>query len=77
MIAEISRDQEHVAAFYKHLTLAGISIVTLAEGQINELHVGLKGTMNVLFLKDLALKIRRGQAGRAASGHCPGGLGYG
>src|SRR5262245_52663281 len=42
----ISRDQEHVAAFYKHLTFAGIRIVTLAEGEINELHVGLKGTMN-------------------------------
>jgi site-specific DNA recombinase len=26
---------------------------TLSEGEINELHVGLKGTMNALFLKDL------------------------
>ena len=29
-------------------------LVTLAEGEIGELHVGLKGTMNALFLKDLA-----------------------
>jgi len=29
---------------------------TLSEGEINELHVGLKGTMNALFLKDLADK---------------------
>jgi hypothetical protein len=28
--------------------------MTLAEGEINELHIGLKGTMNALFLKDLA-----------------------
>ena len=25
----------------------------MAEGEINELHVGLKGTMNALFFKDL------------------------
>ena len=31
-------------------------ILTLAEGEITELHVGLKGTMNALFLKDLAHK---------------------
>jgi hypothetical protein len=28
-----------------------VTIVTLAEGEISELHVGLKGTMNALFLK--------------------------
>jgi hypothetical protein len=33
-----------------------VSIVTLAEGDITHLHVGLKGTMNALFLKDLADK---------------------
>src|SRR5688572_22475326 len=50
----ISRDQEHVAAFFKQLVFAGVRIITLAEGEITELHVGLKGTMNALFLKDLA-----------------------
>jgi predicted site-specific integrase-resolvase len=44
-----NRDQEHIAAFYKHMTFAGVSIVTLAEGTITELHVGLKGTMSALF----------------------------
>jgi site-specific DNA recombinase len=56
----LSRDQEDVAALYKRLSFAGIRIVTLAEGEISELHVGLKGTMNALFLKDLAQKTRRG-----------------
>lgn len=51
----ISRDQEDVAAVFKRLRFAGASIVTLSEGEISELHVGLKGTMNALFLKDLAL----------------------
>jgi site-specific DNA recombinase len=42
----ISRDQADVATLFKHLRFAGVQIVTLAEGEISELHVGLKGTMN-------------------------------
>src|SRR5690349_5133372 len=42
----VSRDQEHVAAFFKQMQFSGVRIVTLAEGEISELHVGLKGTMN-------------------------------
>ena len=51
--------------------------MTLAEGEINELHIGLKGTMNALFLKDLASKTRRGQRGRVEAGKIPGGKSYG
>ena len=54
----ISRDQADVATLYKHLKFAGVPIVTLAEGTISELYAGLKGTMNALFLKDLAMKKR-------------------
>ncbi|MEH3116671.1 MAG: recombinase family protein [Methylorubrum populi] len=64
----ISRDQEDVAAVFKRLRFAGVTIVTLSEGEINELHVGLKGTMNALFLKDLAIKTHRGQRGRVEAG---------
>lgn len=60
----ISRDQADIATLYKHLKFAGVPIVTLAEGEISELHVGLKGTMNALFLKDLAAKTHRGIRGR-------------
>jgi site-specific DNA recombinase len=73
----ISRDQEHVASFFKQMTFAGIRVVTLAEGDIGELHVGLKGTMNALFLKDLADKTRRGLRGRVEQGRSGGGLCYG
>src|SRR5215510_2737226 len=73
----ISRDQEDIAAIYKRLRHADIRIITLSEGEISELHVGLKGTMNALFLKDLALKIRRGQRGRVEAGKIPGGGSYG
>jgi site-specific DNA recombinase len=73
----LSRDQADVATLYKHLQFAGVKIVTLAEGTINELHVGLKGTMNALFLKDLAAKTHRGMRGRVEKGKAGGGLCYG
>jgi site-specific DNA recombinase len=73
----LSRDQEDIAAIYKRLRHSDIRLHTLAEGEISELHIGLKGTMNALFLKDLALKIRRGQRGRVEAGRIPGGSSYG
>ena len=58
-----SRDQEDTAGLFKRLTFAGVNIVTIAEGDITHLHIGFKGTMNALFLKDLAEKTHRGCAG--------------
>jgi site-specific DNA recombinase len=72
-----SRDQEDTAGLFKRLTFADVNIVTLAEGDITHLHVGLKGTMNALFLKDLADKTRRGLRGRVELGKSGGGLCYG
>jgi site-specific DNA recombinase len=63
-----SRDQEDTAGLFKRLTFAGVNIVTLAEGDITHLHVGLKGTMNALFLKDLADKHDAGCAAAWNSG---------
>ena len=73
----VSRDQADIATLYKTLQFAGVPIVTLAEGEISELHVGLKGTMNALFLKDLARKTHRGLRGRVEKGRSGGGLCYG
>ena len=73
----ISRDQEDVAGVYKRLRFADVRIITLAEGEISELHVGLKGTMNALFLTDLANKTRRGLRGRVEAGRSGGGVTYG
>ncbi len=81
MLAEaldrVSRDQADVATLFKHLRFAGVQIVTLSEGEISELHVGLKGTMNALFLKDLAAKTHRGLRGRVEKGKSGGDLCYG
>ena len=76
-IDRVSRDPADVAVLYKHLKFAGVMIVTLAEGEISELHVELKGTMNALFLKDLAAKTRRGLRGRVEASKSGGGRSYG
>jgi site-specific DNA recombinase len=55
----LSRDQEDIAHIFKRINFAGGRIVTVSEGEINELHIGLKGTMGALYLKDLADKTRR------------------
>ncbi len=73
----ISRDQEHIAAFFKQMTFKGIPVFTVAEGLISELHIGLKGTMSSLFLKDLAQKTHRGLEGRVHKGMSAGGITYG
>ena len=72
-----SRDQADIAIFYKALRFRGVRIVTLSEGEVNELHIGMKGTMNALFLRDLAMKVRRGQRGRVEAGKSGGGMSYG
>jgi site-specific DNA recombinase len=73
----LSRDQEDIAGLFKRMAFAGVRIVTLSEGDVTHLHVGLKGTMNALFLKDLADKTRRGQRGRIENGKSGGGLCFG
>ncbi len=73
----LSRDQEDIAHIYKRFGFEGIKIVTLSEGEVNELHIGLKGTMGALYLKDLADKTRRGLRGRVEAGKSGGGKAYG
>ncbi|WP_133031973.1 recombinase family protein [Sphingomonas sp. PP-CE-1G-424] len=73
----IARNQADIATIYQRLVFADVRIETLSEGHVNELHIGLKGTMGALFLKDLGEKIRRGQRGSVSRGRIPGGLCYG
>ena len=73
----LSRDQEDIAGLFKRMTFAGVRIITLSEGDVTHLHIGLKGTMNALFLKDLAEKVRRGLRGRVEDGKSGGGNSYG
>lgn len=73
----LSRDQEDIAGLYKRMRFVGVQIVTLSEGEVSELHIGLKGTMGALYLKDLADKTRRGLRGRVENGKSGGGNSYG
>lgn len=73
----ISRDQEDMAHIYKALRFRGVALHTVTEGLTDEMHIGLKGTMNALFLKDLAEKTKRGQRARIEKGRSGGGLAYG
>ena len=73
----LSRDQEDTARIFKHLTFAGVRLETLSEGCISELHVGLSGTMNQLYLAELARKTRRGLMARVRAGFSGGGRCYG
>ena len=68
-LSRLSRDQENIAGIYKRLTFAGVQIYSLSDGGfVSDIHIGLKGTMNQLYIKDLAIKTKRGQRGRVEKG---------
>jgi DNA invertase Pin-like site-specific DNA recombinase len=73
----LSRDLEDTAALFKRLAFHQIRIVTISEGDVTKLHIGLKGVMNDQFLEELAIKTRRGQRGRIESAKSAGGISYG
>jgi DNA invertase Pin-like site-specific DNA recombinase len=72
-----SRDQEDTAGLFKRLQFAGVNVVTVSEHDITHLHIGLKGTMNALYLRDLAERTHRGLRGRIEAGKSGGGRCYG
>lgn len=73
----VSRNQADTAHIFQRLQFADVRLCTISESEVTELHVGMLGTMNALFVKELASKIRRGQRGAVSRGRVPGGLCYG
>ncbi len=73
----LSRGQADVARLYELLNFSGVQLETLSSGRVTELHVGLEGTMNRLFLVELGKKTRRGLEGRVRAGFSAGGRCYG
>jgi site-specific DNA recombinase len=73
----ISRDQEDLAGIYKRLRFCKIEIRTVQDGTAEEIHVGIKGLLGALYLKDLAQKTKRGQAGVIRDGRHNGGRSFG
>ena len=73
----ISRDQEDLAGIYKRLRFWNVRLVTLDQGEIGPIHVGIGGLMNQAWVENLAFKTRRGQIGAVHAKRIPGGLCYG
>ncbi len=64
----LSRNLKDVAAMYESLSYHNISIFTLHEGEVTQMHVAFKGLMNETAIKDMSEKVRRGQAAKVAAG---------
>lgn len=73
----LSRDQEDIAHLFKRLNFHGVALETLSAGRVTSLHIGLEGTMNQMFLEELAKKTRRGLLAKVREGKSGGGLCYG
>ena len=72
----LSRDQEDLAGIFKRLTYCDIKLIT-SEGETTDIHVGIRGIVGSMFLKDLGNKVRRGHNGRVREGLFPGTVTYG
>ena len=73
----LSRGQHDITYIYERLDYLKIPILTIQENLIDQFLVGFKGTMNAVFLKDLAAKTRRGLIGVIESGRQVGPPAYG
>ena len=73
----ISRDQADLPLIYKQLNYLDISIITLSEGPIGPLQIGVGSIVGSMFMSELARKTRRGLEGRVLAGKSAGGKAYG
>ncbi len=73
----LSRDAEHLPAFYKLTSYYATRIVTLVDGPVGDVQIGVKAMMGALYLKDLAQKTKRGLEGRIKAGRSIGTAPYG
>jgi DNA invertase Pin-like site-specific DNA recombinase len=76
-LSRLSRNMSDIAGLFDLANYHGVDIETVTEGIITELHIGLKGTMNALYLKDLGDKTKRGMIAAATKGKPLGGRAYG
>ncbi|EPY00979.1 recombinase family protein [Magnetospirillum fulvum] len=73
----LSRSLKDIAAIHETMSYNGVTIWTAHEGRITELHIGLKGTMNSLFLSDMKARIKRGHRARIVAGYAISACPYG
>ena len=73
----LSRSLKDIAGIFETLNYHGVGIWTAHEGHISELHIGLKGTMNALQLRDMKARVKRGHRARVAAGFAASSCAYG
>jgi site-specific DNA recombinase len=73
----LSRDQEDLAGLFKRLKHYGVALLTVNEGVTTDIHVGIRGIMGAMYLKDLGDKIKRAQIPLVQEGSIPGTVTYG
>jgi site-specific DNA recombinase len=76
-IDRLARNQIDTLQLRGRMEFIGVQIHTSADGRVTKLNAGFKGLMSEMFLDNLALHVRRGQAGRVSEGRAGGGLTYG
>ena len=73
----LSRDQEDLAGLFKRFKHYGIELLTVNEGRTTDIHVGVRGIIGAMYLKDFGDKIKRAQIPLVLEGNFPGAVTYG
>lgn len=73
----ISRGQAEIVQIFEKAKFHNVEIRTILEGKVEAIHVGLKGTMNAIELKNTAERTRRGLKGALNEGRVLGIVPYG
>ncbi|KAA0575743.1 recombinase family protein [Azospirillum sp. B21] len=73
----LTRDPEESHALFKRLKHRRVRLVTLAEGEVSNIHVAVSGISNALYLEAVAFKTRRSILDKVRKGEIIVGLSYG
>lgn len=76
-MGRLNRSQELSAHLFSICDFRGVEIHTLADGRVEEIQIGMKGTMDALQLKRTSHEVHRGQTGKIKDGFSAGGLSFG
>lgn len=73
----LTRDPGESHGLFKRLTHRGVRLVTLAEGEVSNIHVAVSGISNALYLEAVSFKTRRSIMDKVRKGEIIAGLAYG
>src|SRR3546814_11670461 len=73
----LSRDHADLAWLFREISFLGIRILTVADGDVELMHVGVQGLMNAISLKTVAMQTHRDLASAVPKGSFAGRPCYG